>query len=151
MIRRRKPVSQEAEQKLAADQALAGRFDELLAEARAAEQDLRDGEAANAPLSERYPLAKRLDAALTAVTLAAFAAERVAIGPHGYEDRIYRRKAKATPPVRAWSAEAERLLTLRESHRLTGIPRIPPTPAMGGSDEHAPGFRPADSGPVATR
>ena len=61
---------------------------------------------------------------------AAFAAERVAIGPLGYEDRIYRRKAKATPPVRVWSAEAERLLTLRESHRLTGIPGMPPSPAM---------------------
>ena len=31
---RRKPVSQEAEQKFAADQALAARFDDLLAEAR---------------------------------------------------------------------------------------------------------------------
>ncbi len=60
---------------------------------------------------------------------AAYAAERVAIGPRGYEDRIYRRKAKATPPVRAWSMEAERLLTLRESHRLTGIPRLPHKPA----------------------
>ena len=37
---------------------------------------------------------------------AASAAERAAIGPQGYEDRIYRRKAKATSPVRAWSAEA---------------------------------------------
>ena len=39
MIARRKPASQEAEQKFAADQALAARFDELLAEARSAEQD----------------------------------------------------------------------------------------------------------------
>ncbi len=150
MIPRRKPVSQEAGQKFAADQAFAARFDELLAEARAAEQDLRNGEAANVPLIERYRLAKRLDAALTAAMRAAFAAERVAIGPQGYEDRIYRRKAKATPPVRAWSAEAERLLTLRESHRLTGIPRVPPSPAMGGSDELAPGFQPAGPGPVTT-
>lgn len=151
MIPRRKPVSPEAEQKFAADQALAARFDELLGEARVAEQELRDAEAANAPLIERYRLAKRLDAALTAAMRAAYAAERVAIGPLGYEDRIYRRKAKATPPVRVWSAEAERLLTLRESHRLTGIPRIPRTPATGGSDELAPGFQPADAGPVTTR
>lgn len=166
MIPRRKPaVSQEAEQKLAADQSLATSFDELLAEARSAEQELRDAEAANVPLRERHRLAKRLDAALTDAMRAAYAAERVAIGPRGYDDRIYRRKAKATPPVRVWTAEAERLLTLRESHRLTGIPRLPPTPVMGGSDERAsgyepapegsdglaPGFQPTDSGPVTTR
>ena len=120
---KRKPVSQEAEQKFAADEALAASFDELLAEARRAEQALRDAQAARAPLAEHHRLAKSLDAALTAVMRAAYAAERVAIGPQGYDDRIYRRKAKATPPVRVWSAEAERLLTLRESHRLTGIAR----------------------------
>lgn len=150
MIPRRKTVSQEAEQKFAADQASAARFDDLLAEARTAEQELRDAEAANLPLIERYRRAKRLDAALTDATRAAFAAERVAIGPLGYEDRIYRRKAKATRPVRIWSAEAERLLTLRESHRLTGIPRIPRGPATG-PDELAPGFQPTDAGPVTTR
>jgi hypothetical protein len=125
----RKAASPEAEQKYTADQALAGRFGELLEAARAAEQALRDAEAAQAPLQERHRLAKVLDEALTSVMRAAFAAERVAIGPHGYEDRIYRRQAKATSPVRAWSAEAERLLTLRESHRLTGIPRLPRSPA----------------------
>ena len=126
---RHKVASQEAQQKYAADQELAGRFDDLLDGARAAEQALRDAEAARAPLPERYRLAKALDAALTGVMRAAYAAERVAIGPLGYDDRIYRRKAKATPPVRLWSAEAERLLTLRESHRLTGIPRMPHNPA----------------------
>jgi len=151
VIPRRKPVSPEAEQKLAADQALAARFDELLGEARVAEQELRDAEAANAPLIERYRLAKRLDAALTAAMRAAYAAERLAIGPLGYEDRIYRRKAKATPPVRVWSAEAERLLTLRESHRLTGIPRIPRTPGPGEQEELAPSSQPTDAGPVTTR
>jgi hypothetical protein len=150
VIPRRKPASPEAEQKSAADQALAARFDELLAEARVAEQELRDGEAANAPLIERYRLAKRLDAALTEAMRAAYAAERVAIGPLGYEDRIYRRKARATPPVRVWSAEAERLLTLRESHRLTGIPRIPRSPSMREAEELAPSFQPTDAGPVTT-
>jgi hypothetical protein len=129
VIARHKPASPEAEEKHAADQALAARFDDLLAQARAAEQELRDAEAARAPLAERYRLAMRLDAALTDAMRAAFAAERAAIGPRGYDDRIYRRKAKATSPVRVWSAEAERLLTLRESHRLTGIPRLPRTPA----------------------
>ncbi len=151
MIPRRKPVSPEAGQKFAADQALAARFDELLAAARAAEQELRDAEAANAPLTERHRLAKRLDAALTDVMRAAYAAERAAIGPQGYEDRIYRRKAKATSPVRVWSAEAERLLTLRESHRLTGIPPVPRSPASAGRGGLAPGPPPGAARPVTTR
>jgi hypothetical protein len=150
VIPRRKPASPEAEQKFAADQALAARFDELLAEARGAEQELRDGEAANVPLIKRYRLAKRLDAALTDAMRAAYAAERVAIGPLGYEDRIYRRKARATLPVRVWSAEAERLLTLRESHRLTGIPPVPRSPSMREAEELAPSFQPTDAGPVTT-
>ena len=45
-----------------------------------------------------YPLAKRLDTALTDAMRAAYAAERVAIGPRGYDDRIFRRKAKAKSP-----------------------------------------------------
>ena len=55
----------------------------------------------------------------------AFAAQRAAIGPRGYEDRIYRR-----PDVHALTAEAERLLTLRENHRLNGIPPAPLEPAV---------------------
>lgn len=129
MIARRKPVSAEAGQMLAADEALAARFDELLEAARAAEQELRNGQASGVALQEQHELATALDAALTAAMRSAYAAERVAIGPRGYEDRIYRRKAKATSPVRAWSMEAERLLTLRESHRLTGIPPVPRNPA----------------------
>jgi hypothetical protein len=128
VIARRKPVSADAQRKYRADEELAGRFEELLAGARDTEQELRDAEAARAPLTDRYRLAKQLDEALTEAMRAAFAAERVAIGPRGYDDRIYRRKARATPPVRTWSAEAERLLTLRESHRLTGIPRLPRSP-----------------------
>ncbi len=150
MIPRRKSASPEAEQKFAADQAFAARFDELLAEARGAEKELRNAEGANVPLTERYRLAKRLDSALTDAMRAAFAAERVAIGPLGYEDRIYRRKAKATPPVRVWSAEAERLLTLRESHRLTGIPRVPRSPSFREAEELAPSFQPTQAGPVTT-
>ena len=56
---------------------------------------------------------------------AAYAARRAEIGPLGYDDRIYRRKAMAKPRVHALTAEAEHLLTLRETHRLNGIPAVP--------------------------
>jgi hypothetical protein len=55
---------------------------------------------------------------------AAYAAQRAEIGPRGYDDRIYRRKAKARPGVHALTAQAEHLLTLRETHRLNGIPPV---------------------------
>ena len=130
MIVKRKPVSEEAMAKHAADVALAGQFDDLLAQARAAEDALRSAQAEGASPADLRQLGKRLDDALTAVMRAAFAAERAEIGPRGYEDRIYRRKAMATSPVRAWTMEAQRLLTLRETHRLAGIVRLPPTPAV---------------------
>jgi hypothetical protein len=130
VIVKRKPVSEEAAAKHAADVALAGRFDDLLGQARDAEDALRSAQADGAPLAELHRLGQRLDGALTAVMRAAFAAERAAIGPQGYDDRIYRRKAMATAPVRAWTMEAQRLLTLRESHRLTGIARLPRRPAV---------------------
>ena len=130
MIAKRKTVSEEATAKHAADVALAGQFDDLLAEARADEDALRSAQADGSSLAELHVLGKRLDASLTAVMRAAFAAERAAIGPRGYDDRIYRRKAMATTPVRAWTMEAQRLLTMRESHRLTGIVRLPHTPAV---------------------
>ena len=128
-IARRKPVSEDAQRKYEADTALAERFDDLLTRAQDSEHALRHAQAARAPLADLHRLGKDLDRALTDVMRAAFAAERTEIGPRGYDDRIYRRKAKATPAVRAWTAEAERLLTLRESHQLTGIVRLPPTPA----------------------
>jgi hypothetical protein len=130
VIAKRKTVSEEATAKHAADVALAGQFDDLLAEARADEDALRSAQADGSPLAELHALGKRLDASLTAVMRAAFAAERAAIGPRGYDDRIYRRKAMATTPVRAWTMEAQRLLTMRESHRLTGIVRLPRAPAV---------------------
>jgi hypothetical protein len=145
VIARRNPVSPEAEQKYAADEELAGRFDDLLAEARAAEQKLREAEASRAPLPELHQLAKVFDAVLTGAMRAAYAAERVAIGPRGYDDRIYRRKARATAPVRVWSAEAERLLTMRESHRLTGIPRLPRDPANVAAGQPVAGRTSAQS------
>jgi len=99
-------------------------------EAQQAEARLREAQARHAPLAEQRPLAIELDSALTAVMRAAFAAQRAAIGPRGYEDRIYRRKAMARPDVHALTAEAERLLTLRENHRLNGIPPVPLQPAV---------------------
>jgi hypothetical protein len=80
-------------------------------------------------VAEVRRLAEDLDAALTAAMRAAYAAQRAEIGPRGYDDRIYRRKAKAKPQVHALTAEAERLLTLRENHRLNGIPSVPYEPA----------------------
>jgi hypothetical protein len=130
VIAKRKTVSEEAATKHAADVALAGQFDDLLAEARADEDALRSAQADGSSLAELHLLGKRLDGSLTAVMRSAFAAERAAIGPRGYDDRIYRRKAMATTPVRAWTMEAQRLLTMRESHRLTGIARLPRRPAV---------------------
>jgi hypothetical protein len=130
VIVKRKPVSEEAGAKHAADVALAEEFDDLLARARADEDALRSAQADASSLAELHQLGKRLDDSLTAVMRAAFAAERAAIGPRGYDDRIYRRNAMATTPVRAWTMEAQRLLTLRESHRLTGIARLPRRPAV---------------------
>jgi hypothetical protein len=124
-------VSAAAETSHLADVALAANFDELLAQAREAEQDFRYAQATGAPVDQQYPLAKRLQAALTAAMKSAYAAERAEIGPRGYEDRIYRRKAKAKPAVHALTDEAERLLTLRESYQLTGFPARPEAAALG--------------------
>src|ERR1700757_181006 len=122
--------SQEALNLHAADVAEAAERGKLLETARAADVALREAEAAHASVTELYRLAKELDVALTAAMRAAFAAQRAEIGPRGYEDRIFARKAKAKPAVRALTAEAERLLTLRESPRLNRIPEVPPVPAV---------------------
>jgi len=125
VITRRQQVSGKAEAEYAADVALAAQFDDLLASARAAEQEFRRAQARALPASEVYPLARKLDTALTEAMRSAYAAERAEIGPRGYDDRIYRRKAKARSAVHGWTDEAERLLTMRETHRLTGIPPAP--------------------------
>jgi hypothetical protein len=123
-------ASQEALDLHAADVAEAAKRGALLVAARAADAALREAEAGRAPVAEVHRLAKELDAALTAAMRAAFAAQRAEIGPQGYEDRIFNRKAKAKPAVHALTAEAERLLTLRESHRLNHIPEVPRVPAV---------------------
>lgn len=128
MVTGRRP-SREAMEKHAADVALAAQFPDLFHAARDAEDALRQAQALRAPLAELRTLGLALDGALTAVMRSAYAAERAEIGPVGYDDWIYRRKARAKPKVKVWLAEAERLLTLREEHRLAGIPRVPPQPA----------------------
>jgi len=136
-VRKRQQASQGALDKHAADVALAAKFDELLATARQAELELRQAEAGSAPLAERRRLAIDLDVALTAVMRSAYAAQRAEIGALGYDDRIYRRKAMARPEVHARTAEAERLLTLRESHRHP--PRAPAACRIAGRRNRQPG------------
>lgn len=138
MITRRKQVSGQAKAEYAADVALAAQFEDLLTKARFAEQAFRRAQARALPVSEVYPLAKDLDTALTDAMRAAYAAERADIGPRGYEDRIYRRKAKARSAVHAWADEAERLLTMRETHRLSGFPARPEAAALGAPIAHLP-------------
>ena len=130
MKKGRTKISAAAEASYLADVALAANFSQLLANAQQAEREFRHAQATAAPVSVQYPLARSLDVALTEVTRAAYAAQRAEIGPQGYEDRIYFRKAKATPAVHAWTDEAERLLTLRETHRLTGFPARPTVEAL---------------------
>ena len=122
--------SQEALDLYAADVAAAGERGKLLDAARAADVALREAEARYAPVTELHELAMDLDVALTDAMRAAFAAQRAEIGPQGYEDRIYFRKAKARPAVHALTGEAERLLTLRENHRLNRIPEVPRVPMV---------------------
>jgi hypothetical protein len=125
----RQTPSSEAEQLYKADAALAGRRTEFLDAAQQAETKLRAAQARHAPEAELRPLAVNLDTALTAAMHAAYAAQRAEIGLRGYDDRIFRRKAKAKPRVHALTAEAEHLLTLRETHRLNNIPAVTFEPA----------------------
>jgi hypothetical protein len=113
-----------------ADMAEAADRGKLLDAARAADTALREAEASRAPVTELHRLAMNLDTALTAAMRAAYAAQRAEIGPRGYDDRIFHRKAKAKPAVRVLTAEAERLLTLRENHRLNHIPEVPRVPTV---------------------
>jgi hypothetical protein len=107
----------------------AARREELLRVARETESAFRQAQGRRAPETELRRLAENLDTALTSAMRAAYAAQRAEIGPLGYDDRIVRRKAMATPRVHALTAEAEHLLTLRETHRLNGIPPVTFEPA----------------------
>jgi hypothetical protein len=132
------PISPAAQENYLADVAFASTFDELLRRAEIAEREYRQAQAARADSSVQYPLAQNLDRALTDAMRSAYAARSAEIGPRGYEDRIFRRKAMATPAVHAWTDEAERLLTLRETHLLTGFPARPEAAVLGAQIAHVP-------------
>jgi hypothetical protein len=116
-------VSREAEVRHHSDQEVGGSFGALLEKARVAEQELRDKRAAGATVQELREAGIALDRALTDALRAAEAGQRATFGVKAYDDRIARRKGKATPEGAKWTAEVNRLRTLREEHRLTGIPR----------------------------
>ncbi|TDC88620.1 hypothetical protein E1292_45480 [Nonomuraea deserti] len=123
-------VSREAEVRFHADQEISRSFPELLEKARQAERTLRELQAAAADELELLAAGRALDRALTDALRAAEAGQRATFGVKAYDDRIARRKAKATPAGAMWTAEVERLRTLREDNRLRGIPRVPrPVPA----------------------
>ncbi|MUL43382.1 hypothetical protein FZ103_19785 [Streptomonospora sp. PA3] len=122
-------VDDSARKRHAEDQRAAERLPQLLQEVAEAERRLAEAQRSDADIEELHHCGVALDEALTEAMRAAYARERVLIGPRGYTDRIYRRKRLATPDVR-WATEtAERLLTARETHRLHGIERLPRSPA----------------------
>ncbi|MFI6503024.1 hypothetical protein [Nonomuraea typhae] len=123
-------VSREAEVRYHADIEISKTFPELLGKAREAEQTVRDLRAAQADDLELMAAGQAFDKALTEALRGAEAGQRATFGVKAYDDRIARRKAKATPAGAEWSAEVERLRTLREENRLWGIPRLPrPVPS----------------------
>ncbi|NBE96033.1 hypothetical protein FE391_26920 [Nonomuraea sp. KC401] len=123
-------MSREAEVRFHADQEISRSYPELIEKAREAERTLRELKAAEADDIELMAAGQALDRALTDALRAAEAGQRATFGVKAYDDRIARRKAKATPGGAMWTAEVERLRTLREHNRLWNIPRIPrPVPA----------------------
>ncbi len=118
-------VSREAEVRYLADREVGAGYGKLLSKAREAEAALRQAQASHATVEELRQAALAFDRALTEALRAAEANQRATFGMKAYDDRIRRRKGKATPQGALWSAEVDRLRTLREEHRLTGIPRLP--------------------------
>ncbi|WP_067607684.1 hypothetical protein [Nocardiopsis listeri] len=115
----------QARERLARDQELADRLPELLKSVSETEDALDSARQHNAPVGELRDRGLALDTALTDAMRAAYAHERVLVGPKGYVDRIQRRKRMARPGVKRATRIAERLLTEREAHRLHGIQRVP--------------------------
>lgn len=123
-------VSREAEVRFHADQEISKSFPALIEKARQAEAVVHELRTAAAPEVELHAAGLLLDKALTDALRAAEAGQRAMFGVKAYDDRIARRKAKATPDGARWTFEVEQLRTLREENRLTGIPRLPrPVPA----------------------
>ncbi|MEV0969884.1 hypothetical protein [Microtetraspora glauca] len=123
-------VSREAEVRYHADQEVGKGYHDLLEKARAAELALREKQAVAASEQELREAGLELDRALTDALRAAEAAQRATFGVKSYDDRIRRRKGKATPQGAMWTAEVNRLRTVREAHRLTGIVRLPRAAAV---------------------
>jgi hypothetical protein len=128
-MRLRRRVSQDIEERLAADRRLAARYDELLARVGTTDRALRQAESEGRTDAELHALVVALDKALTEALTAAEATERSAMGPVTYPPadgtadevraaEIARRKARATSAVRPWTDEVDRLRTAREKHRL---------------------------------
>ena len=90
-------VSREAEVRYHADVEISKSFPELLDKARQGEQLLRELRAAAADEIELLAAGLAFDKALTEALRAAEAGQRATFGVKAYDDRIARRKAKATP------------------------------------------------------
>lgn len=129
MVLGRRTIGAEARRQHADDSALAERLPELLEEVQRAESALREAHDVGAEPGELHRAGVALDSALTDAMRAAYAKERSIIGPRGYEDRLYRRKRQAKPVVKEATGVAQHLLTMRETHRLHGIERVPRNPA----------------------
>jgi hypothetical protein len=121
----RPSVSREAEVRHHADQEVGKSFAELLEKAREAEHALRRVQASRAGADELRAAGLAFDRALTDALRSAEAAQRATFGVKAYDDRIRRRKGVATPKGAMWTAEVNRLRTLREENRLNGIARVP--------------------------
>lgn len=117
---------EQAQERLSADTEHADRLPALLEAVARCKDALNQARAAGAPVEELNRHGRELDTALTGAMRAAYAKERVLVGPKGYTDRIHRRKRLAHPRVKEATQLAERLLTEREAHRLHGIDRVPP-------------------------
>lgn len=120
-------VSPEVADRLAAAKELAAGLRDRLAAAQEAEGRFRAAQAEHRPVEEIRALAVGYERALCAAIEAADAAEQVAMGPKTVEHgdakqrraaQIAARKARAKPSVRPFTAEADRLRTLRETHKL---------------------------------
>ena len=82
-----------------------------------------------APVSEQYPLAKELDADLTAAMRAACRAARR--DPARLRRPDLPAEGHGQAGLHRWTDEAERLLTMRETYRLTGFPARLEVDALG--------------------
>ncbi|GLU45788.1 hypothetical protein [Nocardiopsis ansamitocini] len=107
----------------------AGRLPGLLETAQQTGDELEAARRADADVVELNRLGVAYDVALTDAMRAAYARQRELVGARGHEDRLYRRRRLARPDVKEATDLAERLLTLRETHRLHGIELVPRTPA----------------------